>query len=242
MDDISDTTRARNDDTAAQPQRRLGLWSAEGDDGFCADLDEPAEGRGVVVRAGWHVASQGPAQPGEPMSPREGTPRWNEPAAGADSATDRLPPNCVGRAILETVHLELPRAAQADISIRTEIDPHVMALHAGPVATILRGLLGRAIDACMATAARGDAPLDGDEVVICARLDAGWLLLHVIDGATVQSAVPAAADGSGTPSPLSVAAIAARSIGGTLELRNVPFGPGTLATARIPLTAFAAAV
>lgn len=158
-----------------------------------------------------------------------------------EGAAERLPPNSVGRAILETVHLELPRAAQADISIRTEIDPHVMGLHAGPLTPILRGLLGRAIDACMATAARGDAPLDGDEIVICARLDAGWLLMHVIDGATVQPAVPAAADASGTPSPLSVAAITARSIGGSLEMRNVPFGPGTLATARIPLTAFAAA-
>lgn len=238
MDDISDTTRARNDGTHDHPQLRLGPWSGEGDDGFCADLDEPTEGRGVVVRAGWHLSPQDPSRGDAPAG--DGASRWNQPMAG-EGAAERLPPNSVGRAILETVHLELPRAAQADISIRTEIDPHVMGLHAGPLTPILRGLLGRAIDACMATAARGDAPLDGDEIVICARLDAGWLLMHVIDGATVQPAVPAAADASGTPSPLSVAAITARSIGGSLEMRNVPFGPGTLATARIPLTAFAAA-
>lgn len=176
-------------------------------------------------------------------------------ASGASNpgSTDlsRTMPGSVARAIIDAVDAERTRAAQADIAIRTEIDPHAAGLPASQVGAILAGLIARAVDACLGAASRGDAPLDGDEIVVVARLDGRWLHLHVIDGAAAPSGcmtdtlgLGAGASATGARdagNPLSVAHATARSIGGTLELRNVPFGPGTLATARLPLTAFAAA-
>jgi hypothetical protein len=218
---------------------RLGPWPFDADDGFCADLDAPAGERGIVVRAGWHMSGMGTSGPGAASS---------GPPAGSPEA-NRTIPGTVARAISDAVDGERARAAQADITIRTELDPHASGLPASQVGAILSGLLARAVDACLGAAARGDAPLDGDEIVVVARLDAGWLLLHVIDGAAAPAgcvtdtmglgaSAPGASDGG---SILSNATSTARSIGGTLELRNVPFGPGTLATARIPLAALAAA-
>ena len=226
---------------------RLGPWPFDADDGFCADLDAPAGDRGIVVRAGWHMS--GPSATGSGSAsggPSGGTPEAN-----------RTIPGSVARAISDAIDAERARAAQADITIRTELDPHAAGLPASQVGAILAGLLARAVDACLGAAGRGDAPLDGDEVVVVARLDGGWLHLHVIDGAAAPSGCTTdtmglgagaasglgacAQGGCGCNTPLSMANTTARSIGGTLELRNVPFGPGTLATARIPLAAFAAA-
>ena len=220
---------------------RLGPWPFDADDGFCADLDAPAGERGIVVRAGWHMSGRGAAGSGGGAS-----------GPGSDAA-NRTIPGSVARAILDAVDAERARAAQADIAIRTELDPHAAGLPASQVGAILAGLLARAVDACLGAASRGDAPLDGDEIVVVARLDGSWLHLHVIDGAAAPSGCTtdtlglgsgagASAPGTGNAgSPLSAAHSTARSIGGTLELRSVPFGPGTLATARLPLTAFAAA-
>ena len=208
---------------------RMGPWPFDADDGFCADLDAPAGDRGIVVRAGWHALGEGAAA-GQAFSN-------HTPAARGAVGT-------VARAIADAVDAERARASQADIIIRTELDPHASGLPASHVGAILGALLARAVDACLGAASRGDAPLDGDEIVVVARLDGGWLHLHVIDGA----AVPGDALGLGSTAPgvtdgtsLSMASSSVRSVGGTLELRNVPFGPGTLATARLPLTAFAAA-
>jgi len=226
---------------------RLGPWPFDADDGFCADLDAPAGDRGIVVRAGWHMSGPNAAGSG---------PASSGPASGTPEA-HRTMPGSVARAISDAVDAERARAAQADITIRTELDPHAAGLPASHVGAILAGLLARAVDACLGAAARGDAPLDGDEIVVVARLDSGWLHLHVIDGAVAPSGCTTdtmglgtgaasgpgacAQGGCGCNTPLSMANTTARSIGGTLELRNVPFGPGTLATARIPLAAFAAA-
>ena len=230
---------------------RMGPWPFDADDGFCADLDAPAGDRGIVVRAGWHA--QGPGT--TPSGAGPGTSATGFPQAA------RTVPGSVARAISDAVDAERARAAQADITIRTEIDPHAAGLPASQVGAILSGLLARAVDACMRAASRGDAPLDGDEIVVVARLDGSWLHLHVIDGAAAPTGCmpEAAGPGSGSAStshgcasgasapgscgcstPLAAASATARSIGGTLELRNVPFGPGTLATARLPLTSFAA--
>lgn len=226
---------------------RMGPWPFDADDGFCADLDAPTGDRGVVVRAGWHMSGPGAMGSGAGGSaPTSGNPESN-----------RTVPGSVARAIHDAVDAERARASHADIAIRTEIDPHASGLPASHVGTILAGLLARAVDACLGAAARGDAPLDGDEIVVVARLDGRWLHLHVIDGAAAPAGCTtgtlgigsAAGSGLGTCSqgscgcntPLSMANTTARSIGGTLELRNVPFGPGTLATARIPLAAFAVA-
>lgn len=220
---------------------RLGPWPFDADDGFCADLDAPAGERGIVVRAGWHMSGPGATGSGAGAS-----------GAGSNDAS-RTNPGSVARAINDAVDAERARAAQADIAIRTEIDPHAAGLPASQVGPILAGLLARAVDACLGAASRGDAPLDGDEIVVVARLDGSWLHLHVIDGAAAPSGCTtdtlglgsgAGASAPGTRdshTPLLMANSTARSIGGTLELRNVPFGPGTLATARLPLTAFAAA-
>lgn len=218
---------------------RLGPWPFDADDGFCADLDAPVGDRGIIVRAGWHMA--GPGTTGPDCGAGAST-------AGASGA-NRTIPGTVARAISDAADAERPRAAQADIVIRTEIDPHAAGLPASRVGPILSGLLSRAVDACLGAASRGDAPLDGDEIVVVARLDGSWLHLHVIDGAAAPSGCTTDTMGLGSPAPaasdaqtpLSMANSTVRSIGGTLELRNVPFGPGTLATARLPLTAFAAA-
>jgi hypothetical protein len=210
---------------------RLGPWPFDADDGFCADLDAPAGERGIVVRAGWHMSGNGAvAGPG---------------SSGNLAAAARGAVGTVARAISDAVDAERARASQADITIRTELDPHASGLPASQVGAILSALLARAVDACLGAASRGDAPLDGDEIVVVARLDGGWLHVHVIDGAAASgdalglgATAPGVRDGN---SPLSAASSSARAIGGTLELRNVPFGPGTLATARLPLTAFAAA-
>lgn len=205
---------------------RLSPWAFDADDGFCADLDAPTGDRGIVVRAGWHAPGTNSATP----SP-----------AGAN----RTAPGTVARAISDTVDSERARAAQADIAIRTEMDPSAAGLPASQVGAILGGLLARAVDACLGAASRGDAPLDGDEIVVVTRLDGSWLHVHVIDGAAAPAGGAAglgtgALGTQGSGATLALAAATARSIGGTLELRNVPFGPGTLATARLPLTAFAA--
>lgn len=218
---------------------RLGPWPFDADDGFCADLDAPAGDRGIVVRAGWHMS--------EPDASASGR-GAGAPSAGTSGA-NRTISGTVARAISDAADAERARAAQADIIIRTEIDPHAAGLPASQVGPILSGLLARAVDACLRAASRGDAPLDGDEIVVVARLDGSWLHLHVIDGAAAPSGCASDTLGLGASAnvtcdcstPLSAAHATARSIGGTLELRNVPFGPGTLATARLPLTAFAAA-
>jgi hypothetical protein len=221
---------------------RLGPWPFDADDGFCADLDAPAGERGIVVRAGWHMS--GPGATGSDRGAGASSPGSLEP--------NRTIPGSVARAIIDAVDTERARAAQADIAIRAEIDPHAAGLPASQVGAILAGLLARAVDACLGAASRGDAPLDGDEIVVVARLDGSWLHLHVIDGAAAPSGCTTdtmgLGSGAGTCASgtregntvLSMANSTARSIGGTLELRNVPFGPGTLATARLPLTAFAA--
>ncbi len=230
---------------------RLGPWPFDADDGFCADLDAPAGERGIVVRAGWHMSGPGATGAGSTGS-RGGSGASSASNPGSNDAS-RTIPGSVARAINDAADAERARAAQADIAIRTEIDPHAAGLPASQVGPILAGLLARAVDACLGAASRGDAPLDGDEIVVVARLDGSWLHLHVIDGAAAPSgcttdtlglgsgAGACAAGGHDASTPLSMANSTARSIGGTLELRNVPFGPGTLATARLPLTAFAAA-
>ena len=232
---------------------RLGPWPFDADDGFCADLDAPAGDRGIVVRAGWHMSGPGATGSGTIGAGFGGGSGAASASGPGSDAANRTIPGSVARAILDAVDAEHARAAQADIAIRTEIDPHAAGLPASQVGAILAGLLARAVDACLGAASRGDAPLDGDEIVVVARLDGSWLHLHVIDGAAAPSgcttdtlglgsgagaSAPGARDGG---TPLSVAHSTARSIGGTLELRSVPFGPGTLATARLPLTAFAAA-
>lgn len=254
----SGAARTASDTGTGTGHLRLGPWPFDADDGFCADLDAPAGDRGIVVRAGWHMSEPGAMGTGTsgPRANGSGSTGLGG-AAGASShgsdAANRTNPGSVARAIIDAVDAERARAAQADIAIRTEIDPSAAGLPASQVGPILAGLIARAVDACLVAASRGDAPLDGDEIVVVARLDGSWLHLHVIDGAAAPSgcatdtlglgpgAGTSAAGGRDASTPLSVASTTARSIGGTLELRNVPFGPGTLATARLPLTAFAAA-
>ena len=195
--------RVAPDTGAGTGHLRLGPWPFDADDGFCADLDAPAGDRGIVVRAGWHMS----ASPGGSNS-----------AGSGPSEPSRPMPGTVARAISDTVDAERARAAHADIAIRTEIDRHAAGLPASQVSAILAGLLARAVDACLGAASRGDAPLDGDEIVVVARLDGGWLHLHVIDGAAAPSgcATDTLGLGAGAPgtrdsnTPLSVASSTAR--------------------------------
>lgn len=138
----------------------------------------------------------------------------------------------IGAEILGVVRLLMPRAESAGIRIRVEIDSSVSGLTAGPIGTILHGMLRRAVDAYAAASAHGVSFDDAPEITLCARLDGSLVRLHVLDGAKMRD-VPSA------ESALGLAAATAESLGGTLEIGAVPFGYETLLTATIPASRLA---
>ena len=103
---------------------RLGANNDPLDDGICADLDQDSrQDRRTFPQA-------------FPQAPHFGMPSVGESGM----------PSIAGE-ILAVVRTLMPRAESADIRIRVEIDQFVSGLTAGPIGTILFGMLRRAIDA-----------------------------------------------------------------------------------------------
>ncbi len=138
----------------------------------------------------------------------------------------------IGSEILGVVRSLMPRAQSAGIRIRVEIDPSASSLTAGPLGTILFGMLRRAVDGYAIASAQGATFEDEPEINLCARRDGGLVRLHVLDGARMRD-VPSAA------AALGLAAATTESLGGTLEICTVPFGQDTLLTATVPVSRLA---
>ena len=178
-------------------QLRLGPREDVMDDGGCADLDAH------------HLSAND-----------RGSPLRFDRAAPTGVPT-------IGAEVLNLVRSMLPRVDSAGIRIRVEIDPNSAGLVAGPVGTILYGMLRRAIDSYARVSADGEDSGDAREIALCVRLDGALLRLHVLDG-TKHRHVPSA------DAAIGLSAATAESLGGRLEIGTVPFGPGTLLSATIP--------
>ncbi len=188
---------------------RLDANSDPLDDGICADLDQDSR-------------QDRPAFPQAfPQAPHFGLPSVGE--SGMPSISGE---------ILAVVRTLMPRAESADIRIRVEIDQFVSGLTAGPIGTILFGMLRRAIDAYGLASAQGESCANAPEITLCARLDGGLVRLHVRDGAQKRN-VPSA------DAAIGLSAATAESLGGSLEICTVPFGHETLLTATIPASRLA---
>lgn len=184
---------------------RLGVNSDTLDDGICADLDRDSR--------------QDRPHPSQ-------APHFGMPSVGESGL-----PSIAGE-ILAVVRTLMPRAESADIRIRVEIDQFVSGLTAGPIGTILFGMLRRAIDAYGLASAQGESCANSAEITLCARLDGGLVRLHVLDGAQKRK-VPSA------DAAIGLSAATAESLGGSLEICTVPFGQETLLTATIPASRLA---
>jgi len=133
--------------------------------------------------------------------------------------------------VLETVRALMARADEAGARIRVEIDPRASDHAAGPVGTIVFGILRRAIEACAWVTSHGNGrKLDADRcnVTLVVRLDGSVLRIHSLDEAGCRE-VPAADAAFG------LAAATVHSLGGTLFIGSVPFGEETLVSAEVPL-------
>ncbi len=133
----------------------------------------------------------------------------------------------IGSDVLDLVRSFLPRIDSAGMRIRVEIDPLSATMAAGPLGTILYGMLRRAIDSYALASANGESSADATEIALCLRLDGALLRVHVLDG-TEHRQVPSA------EAAIGLSAATAESLGGRLEICNVPFGPGTVLSATIP--------
>ncbi len=133
----------------------------------------------------------------------------------------------IGSEVLNVVRSMLPRVDSAGIRIRVEIDPNSAGLVAGPLGTILYGMLRRAIDSYALASADGEVSADAAEIALCVRVDGALIRVHVLDS-TPHRHVPSA------DAAIGLSAATAESLGGRLEICNVPFGPGTLLSATIP--------
>lgn len=184
---------------------RLGTNSDPLDDGICADLDLDPQQNRLKTDQPQNFGFEGVGQSGMPS---------------------------IGGEILAVVRTLMPRAESADIRIRIEIDQIVSGLTAGPLGTILFGMLRRAIDAYGLASAQGENCANSAEITLCARLDGGLVRLHVLDGAQKKK-VPSA------DAAIGLSAATAESLGGTLEICTVPFGLETLITATIPVSRLA---
>lgn len=204
--DIGKETRQKTIRTTNWASKlRLGPNGEFLDDGICADLDR--ESRQDV---------------------RKPSPTY---LFGMPSVGETGMPSIAGE-ILAVVRLLMPRAESADIRIRVEIDPFVGGLTAGPLGTVLFGMLRRAVDAYGMASTQGESSTDPAEITLCARLDGGLVRLHVLDGAKMRQ-VPSA------DAAILLSAATAESLGGTLEIGTVPFGQETLLTATIPASRLA---
>lgn len=155
--------------------------------------------------------------PGQASGERGVTCRWSGVASAAQS---------VGAEVLAVVRSLLRRAEGVEARIRVEIDPAAARIAAGPIGTVLYGMLRRAIEAY--GAGSSGTPPENAEIALCVRLDGSTLRLHVLDGAFAES-VPAA------QAALGLSAATAMSLGGSLDISSIPFGSGTLTSAAIPV-------
>ncbi len=150
------------------------------------------------------------------------------PSFGVRSSASSSVASNVAREILAVVRSLLPRTEAADARIRVEIDPMAAIIPGGPVGTVLYGMLQRAVDARAHAAATGAATPESAEIALCVRIDGPWLRIHVLDSVAEQGVMRCSA-------AVGLASATAQSLGGTLEMSNVPFGPGTLLSAAIPV-------
>ena len=138
----------------------------------------------------------------------------------------------VAREVLAVVRSMLPRSEAADARIRVEIEPLAAILPAGPVATILYGMLRRAIESRAHAAVHGECGPESGEIALCIRIDGPWLRLHVLDSID-------ATQSTGGDDALGLSSATAQSLGGSVEISSVPFGPGTLLSAAVPVSRLA---
>lgn len=179
---------------------RLGTREEGADQGFCADLDGSEASKCL---------------PG-------GGCNWNAPISAGNMGCP-----AVGGEVLGVVRSLMQRAQNADLRIRVEVDPRAATMAAGPIGTVLFGMLRRAIDAYPRNPVGDETPTEMPEIAVCVRLDGSMLRLHVLDSAPTSD-VPSA------EIALGLSAATAISLGGSIDISNVPFGPGTLTSAAIP--------
>lgn len=193
----------RTTDWAAQ--LHLGSCQRPVDDGLCADLDRDRGDDQRIASPSFLFGLERGARGGTPTIASE---------------------------ILDVVRSVMPQAEIVGVRFRIEIDLSVGGLTAGPLATVLFGMLRRAVDAYALAQADGESFADAAEVAICARLDGMLVRLHVLDGAN-RRLVPSA------DAAIGLSAATAESLGGTLEICTVPFGQETLLSATIPASRLA---
>ncbi len=123
-------------------------------------------------------------------------------------------------------------AEESSVAIRIECDPDAARLDAGPLEPVLRNAIRNAIEACSGAPQEASTPL----VTVSLRLHGQRLLIDVVDNgpgvavATLSRARPIV-HGIG----LDVARAVLTSLGGELELSNIPFGRGAVLRAEIPV-------
>lgn len=180
---------------------RLGINGENIDDGICADLDQDAQ-----------------------RTPKTAE---NSYLFGMPSIASGGMPSVAGE-IFAVVKSMMHRAQSAGVRIRVEIDPRASALTAGPIGTVLFGMLRRAVDAYAIANAEGESYGESAEITLCVTSDSGLVRMHVLDGAKRRH-VPSA------DAALGLSAATAESLGGSLEIGTVPFGEETLLSAMIPV-------
>lgn len=131
-------------------------------------------------------------------------------------------------------HLE-PLAHSAGVTLRIECDQAAGALPTGPLEPLLRNAIRNSIEAFR-------HPVDSPCVTVSLRRRGDRLSIDVLDnGPGLSASFPASSTGSPTKSGcglgLEVAREVVRSLAGTFELSNVPFGRGAVLRADVPVHA-----
>ena len=129
-----------------------------------------------------------------------------------------------------------PLAHASGVSIRVECDQTANGLSTGPLEPLLRNTIRNAIEAFPAG---WPSPM----VSVAMRCRGAQLEVDVLDngpGIGAPNSPAKSASGSGAGLGLHVAREVVGSLGGALDLRNVPFGPGAIVRAHIPLASLTA--
>ena len=128
-------------------------------------------------------------------------------------------------------HME-PLAQSAGVTLRIECDPPAGALPTGPLEPLLRNAIRNSIEAF-------HLPVDSPCVTVSLRRRGDRLAIDVLDNGPGLSASLSVASPSSTKGGcglgLEVAREVVRSLAGTLELSNVPFGRGAVLRAEVPV-------
>lgn len=129
-----------------------------------------------------------------------------------------------------------PLAHASGVSIRVECEPTANGLSTGPLEPLLRNTIRNAIEAF-------PVGWPSPTVSVAMRCRGPRLEVDVLDngpGIGAPNSPAKSASGSGAGLGLHVAREVVGSLGGALDLRNVPFGPGAIVRAHVPLTSLTA--